>query len=122
MSEDIAYTYFVSASVRAARISKRVDRLELQIGDDGDFLWEQMQINSVYDFLIQIWLPKGPISKHPLHSFNLGSPVLPFTVFPGVLLPRKYHLAIDVQNVLSIDRKWNRIELAFHGRKVWEVG
>ena len=120
-TKEMPYIYFVSAALRPARKSRRIDSLTLRIDLNGDFMWDSISITCTHDFLIEMETPAGPISKTPLRASNLGMGENPFRLGMTVQLPKGYEMSMRAQNCLTDSRKWNFIDIMLGGTKVWAL-
>jgi hypothetical protein len=113
----LPYRYWITASLRSARTSGRVDERVIVLDPDVPFEWQMMFVVCTYDLLVNVHLPNGPISKQPLHAFNLGTVDLPMRLMMPVMLAPGAKVKIELHNRFAEARRWNRVTVMLDGEK-----
>jgi hypothetical protein len=112
------YIFMLIKSLRPARISKREDRFVWVIDSDSDFFWQRLVLEAKYSLLVEIVTPKGPMSKTPIHSSNLGGTARnPFYLIQEIRIPASRAITFVLHNTLSKGREWNQVQIALIGEK-----
>jgi hypothetical protein len=115
------YIFGAHKALRPARLSKREDRFVWVVDSDCDFFWQRLVLDAKYPLLVEIVTPKGPISKTPLHSYNIGGTARnPFYLLQEVQIPASRTITFVLHNTLSKGREWNQVQIALIGEKEFE--
>ena|ERR1700676_1289202 len=115
MPESMPYTYFISHSVRP----KKVVTVAFKLDSDSSYEWEAFMVESKFPCSLRIHGPKGWMTNTPIHSFNLGNARRPMQFVMPIPLSPDAELRFLIYNDSEGTRKWNRIQLALFGSKIF---